>query len=78
MKGDIRFQMFPMEMENLMIKYMKSMKQCPARVGFEQSRKNAIHSFREVQVKKNHLRLRSRNEREIKMTGNRDREVEVK
>ena len=78
MKGDIRFQMFPMEMENLMIKYMKSMKQCPARVGFEQSRKNSIHSFREVQVKKNHLRSRLRNEREIKMTGNRDREVKMK
>ena len=55
MKEDIQFQMFPMEMENLMIKYMKSMKQCPARVGFEQSRKNAIHSFREVQVKINDL-----------------------
>ena len=43
--------------------------QCPARVGFGQSRsekwrKNAIHSFREVQVKK--------------MTWDRDREMKVK
>ena len=57
--------------------------QCPARVGFGQSRsekwrKNAIHSFREVQVKKNDLRSRSRNESEMKMTENRDREVKVK
>ena len=41
-------------------------------------KKNAIHSFREVQVKKNDLRSRSRSESEIKMTGNRDREVKVK
>ena len=57
--------------------------QCPARVGFGQSRsekwrKNVIHSFREVQVKKNDLRSRSRNESEMKMTENRDREVKVK
>ena len=55
----------------------------PAIVGFGQSRskkwiKNAIHSFRDVQVKKNDLRSRSRNESEIKMTGNWDREVKVK
>ena len=49
--------------------------QCPARVGFG---KNTIHSFREVQVKKNDLRSRSRNESEMKMTENRDREVKVK
>ena len=41
-------------------------------------RKFAIHSFREVQVKKNYLRSRSRNESEIKMIRNRDREVKVK
>ena len=57
--------------------------QCPARVGFGQSRsekwrKNVIHSFREVQVKKNDLRSRSRNESEMKMTENRDREMKVK
>ena len=45
--------------------------QCPARVGFGQSRsekwrQNAINSFWEVQVKKNYLTLRSRNESEIK------------
>ena len=40
--------------------------------------KNVIHSFREVQVKKNDLRSRSRNESEMKMTENRDREVKVK
>ena len=60
-----------------------AVQQCPARVGFGQSRsekwrKNVIHSFREVQVKKNDLRSRSRNESEMKMTENRDREVKVK
>ena len=42
--------------------------------------KKKCHSLfsRSASEKKNHLRLRSRNEREIKMTGNRDREVEVK
>ena len=60
-----------------------AMDQCPARVGFGQSRsekwrKNAIRSFREVQVKKNDLRSRSRNESEIRMTGNGDRKVKVK
>ena len=37
--------------------------------------KNAIYSFREVQVKKNYLRSRSRSESEIKMTRDQDREV---
>ena len=68
--------------------------QCPARVGFGQSRserwrKNAIHSFREVQVKKKWLEIeiekwkwnendwksRSRSESEMKKLRDRDREV---
>ena len=68
--------------------------QCPARVGFGQSRsekwrKNVIHSFREVQVKKKWLEIeiekwkwnendwksRSRSESEMKKLRDRDREV---
>ena len=68
--------------------------QSPARVGFGQSRsekwrKNAIHSFREVQVKKKWLEIeiekwkwnendwksRSRSESEMKKLRDRDREV---
>ena len=59
-----------------------AMDQCPARVGFGQSRsekwrKNAIHSFREVQVKKNALRSRSRNENDWKSRLRSESEIKI-
>ena len=57
--------------------------QCPARVGFGQSRSKSEEKvlftlFEKFKWKQNDLISRSRNESEIKMTGNWDREVKMK
>ena len=57
--------------------------QCPARVGFGQSRRKSEEKvlftlFEKFKWKQNDLISRSRNESEIKMTGNWDREVKMK